>query len=164
MENNNFVKYIFATIVIFLIAYTFYVIAKNNKEDENVSLDQTSTLTNIQTDLRLAIAEMDTINPILSHNRNVQEVTKIIYEPLVTLDENYKMEYCLAEEIAKIDSLNYVVKLRKGVLWENNTNFTAYDVFFTMDKILSSRKRRRRWYKYYIFRKFKRCDEFRSSR
>lgn len=135
MENNNFFKYIFAAVVIFLIGYTGYIIIQNNSNIDDESLDQTSTLTNIQTDLRLAIAELDTINPILSNNRNVQEVTKIIYEPLVTLDENYKMEYCLAEEIAKVDELNYIVKIRKGVLWENNSNFTVYDVQFTIDLI-----------------------------
>ena len=141
MENNNFIKYIFAAIVIFLVGYTFYAIAKNNSEEKNVSLDQTSTVSTIQTDLRLAIAELDTFNPILSNNRNVQEVTKIIYEPLVTLNENYKLEYCLAEEIAKIDDVNYVIKLRKGVLWENNTNFTADDVYFTIDTIKSERNK-----------------------
>ena len=135
MENNNFIKYIFAAIVIFLVGYTFYILVKNDTNNEEVSLDQTSTVSTIQTDLRLAIAELDTINPILSHNRNVQEITKIIYEPLVTLNENYKLEYCLAEEIAKIDDVNYVIKMRKGVLWENNTNFTAYDVKFTIDMI-----------------------------
>ena len=141
MENNNFVKYIFAAIVIFLVGYTFYVIIQNNAGDENVSLDQTSTVSTIQTDLRLSIAELDTINPILSHNRNVQEVTKIIYEPLVTLNENYKLEYCLAEEVAKIDDVNYVIKLRKGILWENNANFTADDVFFTIDMIKNERSK-----------------------
>ena len=141
MENNNFIKYIFAAIVIFLIGYTFYAIAQNNAKEENVSLDQTSTVSNIQTDLRLAIAELDTINPILSHNRNVQEVTKIIYEPLVTLDENYKLEYCLAEEIAKIDDLNYIIKLKKGILWENNTTFSADDVYFTIDTIKNERNK-----------------------
>lgn len=136
MENNNFFKYIFAGVVICLICYTFYVIIQNGNEVSDESLDHTSTMSNIQTDLRLAIAEYDTINPILSKNRNVQEVTKIIYEPLVTLNENYKLEYCLAEEIAKIDELNYLIKIKPGILWENNTTFTAYDVKFTMDKIL----------------------------
>lgn len=141
MENNNFFKYIFAIVVIFLVGYTAYIIIQNKTDTSDISLDQTSTLTNIQTDLRLSIAELDTINPILSNNRNVQEVGKIMYEPLVTLNENYKLEYCLAEEIAKIDELNYVIKLRKGVLWENNANFTADDVKFTIDVIKDLEKR-----------------------
>ena len=133
MNNNNFFKYMFAIVVIFLIGYTIFIIFQNKEEIHDYNLDQTSTVNNIQTDLRFAISEMDTINPLLTKNRNVQEITKIIYDSLVTLDGNYKLEYCLAEEIAKTDELTYVVKLRKGILWENGTNFTAYDVLFTFD-------------------------------
>lgn len=133
MGNNNFFKYIFAIVVIFLVGYTVYVIFQNKEDFSDYNPDQTSTVSNIQRDLRFAISGMDTINPLLTNNRNVQEITKVIYDSLVTLDGNYKLEYCLAEEIAKTDELTYVVKLRKGVLWEDGTNFTAYDVLYTFD-------------------------------
>lgn len=133
---NNFLKYIFIIIVIGLIGFGTYKMVKNNQAKETESIDQTSTVNTIQTDLRLAICNFDTMNPIVSNNRNVQEISKIIYEPLVTLNESYKMEYCLAEEIAKSDELNYVIKLRKGVLWHDGTEFTADDVIFTVDRIL----------------------------
>ena len=135
MDSNNLFKYIFALVVVILIGYTIFVIAHNKSNSINNELDQTSTLTNIKTDLRFAIAELDTINPIISHNRNVQEITKIIYDPLVTLNENYKLEYCLAEEIAKTDDVTYIIKLKKGILWEDDSNFTASDVLFTIDRI-----------------------------
>ncbi len=138
MSGNNFFKYIFAVVVIFLVGYTIYVIFQNKTDMYNYNPDQTSTLTNIQTDLRLAIADMDTINPLLTNNRNVIEITKMIYEPLVTLSENYELQYRLAEEVGKTDDLTYIVKLRKGVLWEDKTNFTAYDVKFTMDLIINN--------------------------
>lgn len=137
MGNNNLFKYIFGIVVFCLVVYTVYVIVQNRTEVSDNELDQTSTLTNIQTDLRFGISELDTINPLLTNNRNVQEITKIMYDPLVTLNENYKLEYYLAEEIAKTDELSYVVKLRKGVLWEDNSNFTADDVKFTIDLIKS---------------------------
>ena len=137
--NNNIFKYVFAIVVAVLVGYTFYIISQNKTDTSNINLDQTSTQTNIQTDLRLAIAELDTFNPLLTNNRNVQETSKMVYEPLVTLNENYKMEYCLAEEIAKVDDLNYIIKLRKGVLWQDNSNFTTEDVRFTFDLILRER-------------------------
>lgn len=133
---KSFFKYIFVVVVIILAIYTIYKSVKDDSKAQNESLDQTSKVSTIQKDLRLAIAEIDTINPILSNNRNVQEITKIIYEPLVTLNENYKLEYCLATEIAKQDDLNYIIKLRKGVVWHDGTNFNAWDVKFTVDKIL----------------------------
>lgn len=137
--SNNIFKYVFALVVVILIGYTLYIIVNNKTDTSDVSLDQTSTQNNIQTDLRLSIAGMDTFNPLLTNNRNVQEVTKIIYEPLVTLDEHYKMQYCLAEEIAKVDDVNYVIKLRKAVLWHDNSNFTTDDIKFTLDLLLNSR-------------------------
>lgn len=130
-------KYIFVIVVIVLAGYTIYKSVKEDSQIQNESLDQTSKVSTIQKDLRLAIAELDTINPILSNNKNVQEITKMIYEPLVTLNEHYKLEYCLATEIAKQDDVTYIVKLRKGVLWHDNTNFTAWDVKFTVDRILT---------------------------
>ena len=135
MERSYF-KYILVIVVIVLIAYTGYKLVKdNNKSETESNLDQTSTVSTIQKDLRLAIAEMDTINPILSKNRNVQEIAKIIFEPLVTLNENYKKEYKLATEIAKQDGTTYLIKLRQGVVWHDGTPFTANDVKFTVDNI-----------------------------
>ena len=133
---KSFFKYIFVVVVIILASYTIYKSVKEDSEAQNESLDQTSKVSTIQKDIRLSIAELDTINPILSNNKNVQEITKIIYEPLVTLNENYKMEYCLATEIAKQDDVTYLVKLRQGVLWHDRSNFSAWDVRFTVDRIL----------------------------
>ena len=133
---KSFFKYIFIVVVIVLAIYAIGKSVKDDEETENQILDQTSKVSTIQKDLRLAIAELDTINPILSNNKNVQEITKVIYEPLVTLNENYKLQYCLATEIAKQDDLTYIVKLRKGVLWHDRSNFTAWDVRFTVDQIL----------------------------
>lgn len=135
MKSNNVFKYIFAAVVVVLAVYILFVISHKKAGDDDKSLDQTSTVSNIQTDLRFAIAGLDTMNPIISNNRNVQEITKIMYDPLITLNGNYKLEYCLAEEIAKTDDLTYIVKLRKGVLWEDKSNFTANDVRFTIELI-----------------------------
>lgn len=133
---NNILKYIFILIVIGLIGFGVFKMSQNGDKNLNEIIDQTSTVTTLQTDLRLAVCNFDTFNPILSNNRNVQEISKIIFEPLVTLNESYKLEYSLAEEIAKTDELNYVIKLRKGVLWQDGSQFTANDVKFTIDTIL----------------------------
>ena len=73
--NNDIFKYIFAVVVIVLIGYTLYIIVQNRVDVSEISLDQTSTQTNIQTDLRLSISELDTFNPLLTNNRNVQEIS-----------------------------------------------------------------------------------------
>ena len=67
-SNSNVFKYIFAAVVAILIGYIMYVIVQNRSNVEDYNLDQTSKTSNIQTDLRLAIAGFDTMNPILSKN------------------------------------------------------------------------------------------------
>lgn len=113
---NNYFKYIFiAFIVIILVATSYIVFTQkpniNNlkKVDENLSV--------LQNDLRLAVAEIDTFNPILSNNKNVYEYSKILYSQLVTLDEEYKVKYDLAKEIIKEDNLTYKILLRDNVFW-----------------------------------------------
>lgn len=133
---NNILKYLFIVIVVGLIGFGIYKMNQDKSQITNETIDQTSTLSTIQTDLRLAVCNFDTMNPLLSNNRNVQEISKIIFEPLVTLNESYKMQYCLAEEIAKTDERSYVIKLRKGVLFQDGTELTANDIRFTIDTIL----------------------------
>ncbi len=73
---------------------------------------------------------MDTINPILSNNKNVQDISKLIYEPLVNLTADYKSEACLAKEWAKQSDNSYLIKLRENVRWSNGQRFTSADVRF----------------------------------
>ena len=133
MGNNNLFKYIFTAVIIIMISYILYLFASKRSGEIVTEVDQTSTTSTIQTDLRFAIAQIDTFNPIVTNNRNVIEVSKLIYDPLVTLNENYKPEYCLAEDVVKIDDLTYVIKIKRGIVWENNTPVTGYDVQYTID-------------------------------
>lgn len=135
---NNYFKYIFIIVVFIIVLITaFFLYRQEEDKEKDVIVDQTSTVSNIQRNLRLAIAGYDTINPILSNNRNVQEISKIIYDSLITLDNEYKMKYSLAKEISKLDSTTYLIKLREGVKWQDANNFTANDVKFTIDTIKS---------------------------
>ena len=135
-KGSNIIKYIFVVFVIVLICITGYILINNRKEKLTAAeLDQTSKVSNIQTDLRLAIAGFDTMNPILSKNRNIQEISKIIYEPLINLNQYYEKEYCLATEVAKTDALTYVVKVNDKATWSDGTKVTANDVKFTVDMI-----------------------------
>lgn len=130
---NNIFKYIFIIgFIIFLIVV--YAIFYNNDEIKE-NIDQTSTKTTIITNIRVGIAGFDTLNPIVSNNKNMKDISKLIFDSLVTINENYKIEYRLAKEVAKTDNLTYVIKLRENVFWHDGTLFTANDVIFTIDKI-----------------------------
>ena len=127
-------KYIFVLAFIILLIITYIVFYDKNDKTSGVQ-DQTSTTNTLITDLRLGIAEYDTMNPIVSNNKNVKEISRLIFDSLISVSNNYGIEYGLATEIAKADNLTYILKLREGVKWQDGSDFSAQDVKFTIDKI-----------------------------
>ena len=87
---NNFIKYVFIIFVIILAVFAVYKINKEeSSKQENTNNIQEVATQNIATDLRLAIVNYDSINPILSNNSNVQDISRLVFEPLVTMEEEY---------------------------------------------------------------------------
>ena len=136
---NNIIKYIFGILVIVLIIATAYFTYKSSNEkslreqNKNKKEEKQSVL---QNDLRLAVAELDTMNPIISKNRNVYEYSKLIYSSLVTIDAGYRVKNDLAKEINKVDDLTYKIKIRNDAKWVNtNELVTTEDVKFTIEQI-----------------------------
>ncbi|MFR8103984.1 MAG: ABC transporter substrate-binding protein, partial [Clostridia bacterium] len=132
---NNIVKYIFIIVVIGLIIFAVYTIYKDeNRKGENKTPEKQTETTQIK-ELRLGITDFDTLNPILSNNKKVQDISKIIYEPLFNVTQDYHLENCLAEECSRTGDTSYILKLKKNVKWQNGTDFTAKDVQFTIDRL-----------------------------
>ena len=107
---GNLIKYIF---IVFVIAITIAVIYKSHKSNETQQTEEqptSSTEEEMIKEITLGIASFDTINPILSQNKQVQEVSRIIYEPLFELDSEYKLQKCLAKDWAKTSATTYLIK------------------------------------------------------
>ena len=130
---SNWIKYIFILFIILILGFSIYKIKQeeHQEQEENVSNKQQE----IVKELKFGIAGLDTINPILSKNKNVQDISKLIYEPLVNLTSDYKAEACLAKEWAKQSDNSYLIKLRENVRWSNGLRFTSEDVRFTIDRL-----------------------------
>lgn len=133
---SNVIKYIFFVIIAVLLIFAVYKVNSNDKEKGGTSGGSNPAKPQeITKEIKIAIAELDTINPILSKNKNVQEVSKLIFEPLVNIAQNYKAEPCLATEWAKADGNSYILKLREDVKWSNGEKFNSEDVRFTIDRL-----------------------------
>ena len=85
--------------------------------------------------LRVGISNFDNLNPLISQNQNIQDISKLIYEPLFNLTDEFRLEKALGVEVSKADSQVYFVKLREDVKWHNGSDFVAADVKFTIDSI-----------------------------
>ncbi len=135
---SNWIKYVFIIFVIVILIFASYIIKKDEAEKKQGQQQTTTTQENQVKEIKVGIAELDTMNPILSKNKNVQTVTKLIYEPLVNLTSDYKAEPCLAKEWAKQSDNSYLIKLRENVRWSDGQSFTADDVKFTIDRLKDS--------------------------
>ena len=133
---NNFFKYIFIIFAVFIIIYAVYTIYFQNKDKNNEIKQDDNIQEEIQIkDLRLGISNFDTINPLLTNNKEVININKIIFEPLMNVDENYKIQMCLAKECSKTSDTSYVIKIDNNVKWQDGTALIAKDIQFTIDRL-----------------------------
>ncbi len=135
---SNWIKYVFVIFIIILLIFAIYKIKKDEENKKQEELNTANQISKIN-EIKLGIASLDTMNPILSNNKNVQDISKLIYEPLVNLTSNYKIEACLAKEWAKQSDNSYLIKLRENVRWTSGQSFTAEDVKFTIDRLKDTR-------------------------
>ena len=89
----------------------------------------------ISSNLRIGISNFDNLNPLISKNQNIQDIEKLVYEPLLSVSNDFKIKDALAVEVSKADSKIYFIKLRENVKWHNGADFVANDVKFTIDTI-----------------------------
>lgn len=136
---SNAIKYIFILFVIFIVGFAIYKIKNNEGTNEivgnNLINDVEIPVANTDTNLRIGIASFDNINPISTKNRDIINLSTILYEPLLSLTEDYQIKMNLAKECSKIDSKSYIVKLKDNIKWEDGTPTTADDVKFTIEKM-----------------------------
>lgn len=134
---GKYLKIIFTIIVIVLAIGAIYItLIKDNKNE--ITPEHIATTNNekiISNDIRIGIIEFDNINPILSNNKNVQDISRLIFEPLFTLTEEYKISPALAKEYSKLDKNTYIIKLREDVRWQDGAKFNSSDVIFTIDML-----------------------------
>lgn len=71
----------------------------------------------------------------LTQVQKVAEITRPIFETLLTIDENYGVQPMLAESYERSDDgLNYTFNLRKGLKFHDGTDLDATDVVASMER------------------------------
>ena len=135
---NNILGYLFILFIIVIMGFAIYRVKIQNGDNNNEQgTSGTSNTSEVQKgkEITLAISEFDNINPIITSNKRVQDIDKLIYEPLINITEDYNIEYTLAQEYAKNSNNIYIIKLRQGVKWSDGSKFTSDDVKYTIDKL-----------------------------
>lgn len=131
MKTNIF-KIMFFLIVILLTILAVYIIYKDNKNEKILANAKKADI-KIDEEFNIGVCNFDTINPVLTQNKDVQYIDKLIFNSLVDISKDFKIENNLAEEISKINDTTYIVKIKENITWHDGVYFTAEDVTFTID-------------------------------
>lgn len=124
----------FFVFVIVLIGLAIYLLYKDSKI-ENISVERNELEINIIKELNIGISKYDTINPILSYNRDVQYIDKLIFKSLLNITYDFRIEPSLAKEFSKISNTIYLIKLNENIYWHDGMKFTSQDVIFTINSL-----------------------------
>lgn len=135
--NLKYLKNAFIIIIIILIIIGIYIIYIKDNNPQNVSNSKNKE-TVISKNISIGITKFDTINPILTKSLEIQYITKLIYEPLINITQDFNTEPSLAEEWSKLDELTYIVKISDEKKWQNGDNVKVDDIEFTINTIKNS--------------------------
>ena len=90
--------------------------------------------------MRIGITvEVDSLSPLISYSQIGYEVFMLIYDSLVTFDENLEPVPGLAKKwMVSDDETEWTFVLRDDVKWHDGESFTSSDVKFTYDLLLEN--------------------------
>lgn len=138
MKNNNIFKYIFIVFIIILIIGAIYILYNQNivEEEENENNNSTTEeAVQILDNLTMGISNYDTMNPLLTNNKEIINISKLIFEPLINITPDYRTEMCLATSCTKVSDVKYEIKLDNNIKWQDGSSLIAKDVEFTINKL-----------------------------
>jgi len=79
------------------------------------------------------------INPVLAQSQADQDLTRLVFTPLVSIDRTGSVRYLLAESLeTSPDGLSYTLTLKDDLSFEDGEALTANDVVFTVKAIQDS--------------------------
>ncbi len=86
--------------------------------------------------LRTSISRFNTLNPLYNKNYSLFQLHHLIYDSLVSFDENMDVQASIAKDwIIAEDGQSIEFHLQEGVLWHDGQALTAQDVIFTINLI-----------------------------
>lgn len=133
---SSIFKYLFIIVAVIIGIYSIYAIYfKDTKEEtQDTSVSEEEPIQELK-DIRLGISNFDTINPLITTNKEILNIDRLIFEPLINITEDYRMEMCLATECSKISDTIYVIKLDNNKKWHDGSSLMAKDIQFTIDRL-----------------------------
>ena len=158
-------KKILIKIIIFIVAiisiiYIVYNFSIRKKKHRNIEEYKNNNEKTVATNIRIGAIEVDILNPLISKNNSVQNISRLIFEPLINLSSDYKLEQCLATEWIKMNHNVYIIKLRENVKWQDGEEFNSDDVIYTINAIKKEAENSIYYYNVKDIKKVYKLDEY----
>jgi len=138
-RSRNFFKYLFVIVVVAMLLGSVYTVYyQQNRESEELVGSSGNAINEdiaIVENLKMAIYEYDNINPLLTNNKEILNLDKLIFEPLINVTSEYYTEFCLAKSCEKKSDTQYEIILDTEAQWHDGSSFTSRDVIFTIQKL-----------------------------
>ena len=112
-------KIIIVIFILFIIAGIVYGITHNKKDEQQENKDISYQTVDMITNIRLGISNFDSIHPYVTNNQEAIYIDQLIFEPLLSITEDYKVSECLAKEWSRIGDKTYVIKLNENIQWQD---------------------------------------------
>lgn len=107
------------------------------EETGGVTVDNTNT-TEVSNSISVGIIDFDTFNPLVTKSQTVKECMEFVYEPLFDVNEKLQPVPVLADSYTvSPDGRTIDILLKNNVVWQDGSNFTAYDAAYTIKQIRS---------------------------
>ncbi|PKM95996.1 MAG: hypothetical protein CVU84_04145 [Firmicutes bacterium HGW-Firmicutes-1] len=129
-------------ILLILICAIFITSCNNGNDpktldpDENPPVDtkETPIVPTFGETLRVSIRNPITLNPLLNEEQSVDQLLKVVFEPLFIIDAEYKPIPHLVESYAIApDNSSISLTLKKNRTFSNSEPLTAYDVEYSIE-------------------------------
>lgn len=139
--SRNVFKYIFILVVVLLIAGAIYFVyynansRKDSDDEEEVIDDSKNSEISVVDNLKMGVSNYDTMNPLLTQNKEIINIDKLIFEPLVNIISDYHAEMCLAKSVTRKTSTQYEIKLDTSIKWQDGGSLFSKDVEFTINQL-----------------------------
>ncbi|MGE4214393.1 MAG: peptide ABC transporter substrate-binding protein [Anaerotignaceae bacterium] len=129
-------------LITFLAASLFFsgCSAQNDEQSTQLTAVQVGDANKINKkdnkDLTLSMRTATTLNPLTNEDASVDNVLRMMYEPLVGINESYKPVSSIAESwYYAEEGKELTLKLKQGLKWHNGSSITADDVIFSLNTL-----------------------------
>src|SRR5690625_1213800 len=132
------------SLFLFSLFFIVFLVACGGEEEETTDTSEEVTEETTEEDegeaggggeVRVALnAQPPTIDPMFSTAVSTIDVSRPIYESLLTIDSSFQPQPMLAESVETDDNQTFVFEIREGIKFHNGDEMTADDVVASMER------------------------------